>query len=598
MSSKVKSKNGFQVRAYKGDAMTMLCFDLAESKAVNCVGFSIQCVTPANKSFFLYNRLAFDAPLTDRNTNAAKLAEVSTPSDKAPFQKFRWLHIPTSSYDAKEEFGTYTYRVTPRYMNDNKLAPLDADRTVEVKMAVGPFRKGRLRIGFTRGFMISQAYSRRFGNDTSLKPNDAKLLFDSSDTSGTYPRNLRPVGGRKYSYKDQYEWMGWQAHDLLFTTLQEIIADRAMTVDVFAYDFDEPDCAKQLLALAAAGRIRMLLDNSASHVSSNGKSSPEDIFEEEFNNRATAGATIVRGRYSRQAHQKTFIIKKNKQPFRVLTGSTNLAINGLYINANHVVVIDDKDVAARYQQVFDQSFTYLSAAVKPKLTQLTSQDLFKKDFPFNKRSLPPLAISFAPHNKSSAESILDKINHAIKGAKESVLFAVMGMASNTSGPIVSTLREIHKDDDIFSYGITDKYDGVVVYKPAARRGKLVLTKKLQKNLPKPFNKEIGTAAHKVHHKFLVMDFKSKEAVVYCGSSNLALLGEQQNGDNLLAIYDEDVATAFAIEAIRLIDHFHFRAALADSNAQEPMVLAKNDSWLADYYKAGHIKNFERQYFIK
>jgi hypothetical protein len=95
-----------------------------------------------------------------------------------------------------------------------------------------------------------------------------------------------------------------------------------------------------------------------------------------------------------------------------------------------------------------------------------------------------------------------------------------------------------------------------------------------------------------------MDFKSKEAVVYCGSSNLALLGEQQNGDNLLAIYDEDVATAFAIEAIRLIDHFHFRAALADSNAQQPMVLAKNDNWLADYYKAGHIKNFERQYFIK
>ena len=127
--------------------MTMLCFDLAPSKTANCVGFSIQCVTPAKKSFFLYNRLAFDEPLTDRNTNAEKLAEVSTPSNRAPFQRFRWLHVPTSSFDAKEEFGTYTYRVTPRYMINEKLASLDADRTVEIKMEVEPFKKGKSKSG-------------------------------------------------------------------------------------------------------------------------------------------------------------------------------------------------------------------------------------------------------------------------------------------------------------------------------------------------------------------------------------------------------------------------------------------------------------------
>jgi phosphatidylserine/phosphatidylglycerophosphate/cardiolipin synthase-like enzyme len=599
MASKIKSKNGLKVRAYKGDAMTMLCFDLAPSQTANCVGFSIQCVTPAKKSFFLYNRLAFDEPLTDRNSNAEKLAEVSTPSNKAPFQRFRWLHVPTSSFDAKEEFGTYTYRVTPRYMLNDKLAPLDADRTVEIKMEVEPFKKGKFKIGFTRGFMISQAYSRRFGNDTSIRPKNDELLFDTADSSGTYPKPLKPVGGKKYSYKDQYEWMGWQAHDLLFNALREIIAEPAMTVDAFAYDLDEPDLAKMLLELAATGRLRMILDNSASHVSANGKSSPEDVFEKEFKNRATGNASIVRGRYSRQAHQKTFVIKKNHKPFRVLTGSTNFAVNGLYINANHVIVIENKTIAAKYQQIFDESFAYLSEPVKPKVTKLTSQDLFQTQFQFKESAVPEMVISFAPHNKSSAEAILKNMNGAIEKAKQSVLFAVMGLESNTSGPIVATLREIHKDDGIFSYGITDRYDGIVVYKPASKRGKLVLTKRLQKNLPKPFNKEIGTAAHKVHHKFVVMDFKSKDdAVVYCGSSNLALLGEQQNGDNLLAIFDPDVATAFAIEAIRLIDHFHFRAALADSDAQEPMVLAKSDSWLGDYYRAGHMKNFEREYFIK
>jgi hypothetical protein len=46
-------------------------------------------------------------------------------------------------------------------------------------------------------------------------------------------------------------------------------------------------------------------------------------------------------------------------------------------------------------------------------------------------------------------------------------------------------------------------------------------------------------------------------VVYCGSSNLATGGEEANGDNLLEIHDPDVATAFAIEALLLVDHYAF-----------------------------------------
>jgi hypothetical protein len=61
----------------------------------------------------------------------------------------------------------------------------------------------------------------------------------------------------------------------------------------------------------------------------------------------------------------------------------------------------------------------------------------------------------------------------------------------------------------------------------------------------------------VHHKFVVCGFNRPDAVVYCGSSNLANGGEEANGDNLLAIHDADVATVFAIEALSLVDHFNF-----------------------------------------
>jgi hypothetical protein len=55
-------------------------------------------------------------------------------------------------------------------------------------------------------------------------------------------------------------------------------------------------------------------------------------------------------------------------------------------------------------------------------------------------------------------------------------------------------------------------------------------------------------------------------VVYCGSSNLATGGEQENGDNLLEIHDPDIAAAFAIEALLLVDHYNFLDSYA--NAQQ------------------------------
>jgi len=68
---------------------------------------------------------------------------------------------------------------------------------------------------------------------------------------------------------------------------------------------------------------------------------------------------------------------------------------------------------------------------------------------------------------------------------------------------------------------------------------------------------IGGVGHQIHHKFVVCGFNGDDPVVFCGSSNLASGGEKENGDNLLAVHDGDVATAFAIEALLLVDHYSF-----------------------------------------
>jgi hypothetical protein len=66
---------------------------------------------------------------------------------------------------------------------------------------------------------------------------------------------------------------------------------------------------------------------------------------------------------------------------------------------------------------------------------------------------------------------------------------------------------------------------------------------------------------------------------------LAEGGEQQNGDNLLAIYDPVVAHAFAVEALRLVDHYQFRASLNAASDAHPLMLSSDAAhpwWERDY----------------
>src|SRR5262249_17061747 len=125
--------------------------------------------------------------------------------------------------------------------------------------------------------------------------------------------------------------------------------------------------------------------------------------------------------------------------------------------------------------------------------------------------------------------------------------------------VYDALNTLHKNQDIFSYGISDSPKGTSLFQVGKKTGVLVSGKPSKSTLPAPFDqvRSIGGVGHQVHHKFVVCGFNGPDAVVYCGSSNLAAGGEADNGDNLLAIFDEDIATVYAIEALLLVDHFEF-----------------------------------------
>ena len=63
------------------------------------------------------------------------------------------------------------------------------------------------------------------------------------------------------------------------------------------------------------------------------------------------------------------------------------------------------------------------------------------------------------------------------------------------------------------------------------------------------------------------DFNLPTAKVFTGSSNLSPSGEKGNGDNLVMIEDPRVAASFAINALRIFDHLHFRSVMKSAGVK-------------------------------
>jgi len=597
LSTVSKKSNGFSVKAYRGDAKTLLAFNLVKSKTTRLAGFTIQVAPPGVKPYYIYNNLQFEFP----EKHAQVATEKARSSVNAPIHKFRWVHIPgTNHQGTKPKFGKYKYTVTPRYFDDNKsLLPIDAALGVSVSIEVSPFEDGRLALGFTRGYVQSQGYVNHFGPKAKIQPAKAPLGFDIKLKAGTDP------SGKAFTYEDEYRWLGFTARERILEMLDEVIADKKLRLDVFAYDLSASEVVNSLLKLAKQGRVRILLDNSASHSS---KSEPkiEDAFQKAFEKQDKAPAAIARGKFGRYAHDKVFIVSDSQGPKKVLTGSTNFSVTGLYVNSNHVLVFADRAVAKKYQDVFDAAW-----ATKASKAKFVASPLSSNAFSFDS-AVPRTDITFAPHEPKKAASILGDLTKRIAAEEKKpsgcVLFAVM-QVDNGISPVWKALTQLHAREKIFSFGISDTTKGISLYKPGRKTGVLATGKPGKTTLPKPFNQVPSLSAHQIHHKFVVCGLERPDSVVYCGSSNLAQGGEENNGDNLLAIHDPDVATVFAIEAVTLVDHFNFldafptgkrpkTPAASPSNAAEEAgwFLSTTDHWSKKFFDPKDLKCMDRELF--
>lgn len=562
MSADFESKTTFQgltFKLYRGEGAALLAFDLAPDLAtVDFVGFSIEVRYPGSTHWgALHNRLHFDYPPTPERPR-------TFPSTEAPFQKFRWIHVPSEILP-----GYYRYRVTACYMGADGVLSKGVGVEGQVSLEAQTLNQF-VNIGFTRGFASSQAYGDRFDNETRILP-PAR-----SAPSAYLALDMAP-------FERNYQWLGFEARQLILQVLDQVANDPELTLDALIYESKEPDLLRRLEHLGP--RLRAIIDD---HGDQGAADSCESLSATRL---SAAGAQVKRLHFSSQQHNKVLIVRRAGKAIRVLGGSTNFALRGLYIQANNVLLFDDERVAGKFAEVFD---VYWHSPAMFRQHPLAQKWWVVRDEPGSKVSL-----CFAPHADSALS--LDPIATSIENATSSVLYSIVFL-SLINGKVRTALDELMRRA-LFSYGVAQRTGKLAVRKPDGSVGLLPFAY-LASNAPAPFRSEwSGNAGNMVHNKFVVTDFNGANPTVYTGSSNLAGGGEKNNGDHLIRIEDRKVAVVYAIEALRLFDHFHFRVNASQPGALQTLRLAKppaagQKTWFDAYYRPGHVKARDRELFVK
>jgi PLD-like domain len=541
------ARNGsLSVKLWRGERMCLVGMDVVDPET-DFVGFAIEVKEPGAADYSpLRNRLDFnyDSPAS-KGVDGFR----NYPSTEAPFQKFRWVHFPNDVVN-----GQYAYRVTKMHM-DARGKLRAGDQVTDLTISLDPVvYDNYLEVGFTRNFASSQAYVEKYGNNPAVIPADPTQGLDFAKLPG-----------------DVYKWLGFEAYDLIFGLLDEVRNDPHLTIDVFAYDFNEPDILARLEA--CGDRVRAIIDNSGSHREDGSAES-----QAAARLATSAGAEAVhRMHFKSLQHNKVFVVKRDGEPLRVLFGSTNFSFRGLYIQANNALVFHSPVAAGLFAKAFDLAFQGGAAFAHDPLS--TKWSLVQTN------GMPVAHFCFSPH--TSSDLSLAPVGAAIDQASSSVFFSIAFLNQIRSGPTKDAIDRL-MTKDIFSYGIVDKQGGLEIKKPDGSVG-LVDFAYLAAHTPEPFKKEWsgGQGIHQ-HDKFVVTDFNLPTAKVFTGSSNLSPSGETGNGDNLVMIEDPRVATSYAIEALRIFDHLHFRSTMQSSGAPRSLTLARppaggGKTWFEEYY---------------
>jgi phosphatidylserine/phosphatidylglycerophosphate/cardiolipin synthase-like enzyme len=534
-----KSKDApVTLKVRRGEGMAMLTMDWKEDTPPDdFVGFAIEFQPPDEDHFIpLPNRIAFPQAHgeVDASTKSSRLS---------PIQKFRWVHFPRDA----EVDGEFTYRITPVFMDDADALSYGEPQTAAIALG-GETYPGKLNVAFTRGFVSSQAFVDRYESQGPIS-----TLVPTSAAKGLSFVPTHPQAD------EALNWMGFEARRAILDLLDQALADETAQVRVVAYDLNLPPVVERLEQLG--DRLQVIIDNSGSHKPDG---SPESTAAERLEK--TAGADSVKRQHmGGLQHNKTIAVSGDRVK-AVVCGSTNFTWRGFYIQSNNAMVLHGEGGVNAFFAAFDSYWHHDDVAGFGGTPAAGLVDLGLDDLDSH--------VAFSPHEQDNA--LLAKIADDIGDGTTSSLLYSLAFLYQTPGPVQDAIKKVTEDDAIFVYGISDrKVGGLDLQKPNGNVSP-VFPSDLDPGVPEPFKAEpSGGSGVRLHHKFAVIDFDKPTARVYLGSYNFSGAADTDNGENLVLVKDRCVAASYAIEALRIFDHYHFRVAEKESKEKEsePLVLA-------------------------
>ncbi len=284
--------------------------------------------------------------------------------------------------------------------------------------------------------------------------------------------------------------------------LADAIDSARLSVDVAIYSLSLNSIRDALVRAHDRGvQVRMVMESDNLD-----RSDPQKLKD--------AGIPILGDRREGLMHDK-FVIIDNSE---VWLGSMNFTDSGAYADNNNMIRIHSVKMAENYSKEFEEMFVddkfgadIVAGTPNPRVTI---------DGTF-------IDVYFAPDDNVQA-SLLDLINNA----QESVYFMAF---SFTADPLGEALRVAAKEGVIVA-GVMD-------------------AEQVKSNIGTEFDlfSQAGLDVYKdgnpglMHHKVMIVD----ESLVILGSYNFTNSAETKNDENLIVIYNEDIAAQFMAEFQRV-----------------------------------------------
>ena len=342
------------------------------------------------------------------------------------------------------------------------------------------------------------------------------LIFSSCAFPATELSTPAPAGSVTTSFPST-DWLqisftdptALRAHDYEGGPDEALAAsiDQArLTVDVAAYSLNLWSIRDALIHAYQRGVVvRMVMES-------------DNMDVEEVQQILDARIPIIGDQHEGLMHDKFVVVDRSV----VWTGSMNYTVGGAYKDNNNLLSIRSNQVADYYTQEFEEMFTHRLFG-PDRISNIPNS----KKLDINGTSIE---IYFSPEDKPGA-----RIVELIKGAQKSINFMAYSFTSNEIG---AAIVERAKS----GVAVLGVFDGSQVtsgqgteYDPLKQAG---LDVRLD-----------GNQTGLMHHKVIIID----KSIVITGSYNFTASAEENNDENVLIIFNSDVAAKYLEEFQRVHD---------------------------------------------